>query len=114
MQIKFLTLYGQPIYAESMVDAQCRLLSFWQRSLENSQVKPIRTASIEFSDYAFIEYYDQEKLLNTIDKSVGRNYNTNTPCWYANGKRYEYLESLYEDLSSDNRLMELTITTEDY
>ena len=116
MQIKFLTIYGSPISGESIIAAQCKLLEFWQSSLINDQVKPITMATIEFKEYSFTEYYNQEKLCSEIKRSVPSGYNHlyNKQYWQWARKHYYIFEELYSDLAEDQRLMELTITVEDF
>ena len=75
MQIKFLTIYGSSIHGTSAVDAQCKLLEFWHQSIVDSLVKPIQKAIVEFKDYSFSDYYNQEKLTNEIKKSLPSGYN---------------------------------------
>ena len=115
MQIKFLTIYGSPIHGSTAADAQYELLGFWQRSVGYEQVKPVKKAIIEFSDYSFEEYQDQEKLCKEIKNCTSStfNYEHNTTYWWLAGKRYDVFEDLYDDLAKTHRLMELTITVEE-
>lgn len=114
MQIKFLTIYGSPIHGSSATDAQYELLGFWQRSVGYDQVKTIKKATVEFNDYSFEEYDDQEKLCNEIKKSICSGYNHlhNTRYWQWAGKYYYVFKDLYNDLAKTHRLMELVITPE--
>ena len=112
MQIKFLTIYGSPIHGAGTIEAQYNLLGFWQRSLLNYQVPQLKKAIVEFNDYSFEEYPDQEKLHSEIKRSScshphGMYY------WQYAGKRYDLFEELYNDIAKDHRLMELTITVEE-
>ena len=116
MQIKFLTIYVSPVHGDSVIDAQCKLLEFWQQSIINNHVKPIQKAIVEFKDYSFLDYYNQEKLNNEIKKSLPSGYNHlhNKHFWQWAGKYYYVFEELYNDLADTHRLMELVITLEDY
>lgn len=115
MQIKFLTIYGSPIHGVTALDAQYNLLGYWQNSLLNCQVLPLKKAEIDFTDYSFAEYPDQEKLCKEIKNSVSSsfNYEHNTTYWWLAGKRYGIFKELYDDLAVTHRLMELTITVEE-
>ena len=115
MQIKFLTIYGSPNRGTTAMDAQHDLLGFWQRSLLNYQVLPIKRANVEFKEYSFLEYPDQEKLSSEIKRSIHSGYNHlhGKPYWQHAGKRYDIFEELYNDLAECHRLMELTITVEE-
>lgn len=112
MQIKFLTIYGLSGNGGGHLEAQYNLLGYWRQSLINCRLYPIKQANIEFNDYSFTDYYDQEKLITEI------NYNTSyrlggEQFWQALGKCYDVFEDLYNDLAKTHHLMELTITTED-
>ena len=113
MHIKFLNLYN-PSYTEPC-QVQYELLGFWQKSIVNDQVNFIRKAKVEFKEYSFAEYPDQEKLNSEIKKSLssGYNYLHNTQFWHYAGKQYYVFEELYNALSEDHMLMELTITVEE-
>lgn len=111
MQIKFLTTYRLPGPGDGHIEAQYHLLKYWQQSLANCQMSAIKHATVEFNDYSFIDYYDQEKLIKEI------NYNTSyhledKQFWQAMGKRYDVFEDLYNDLAKTHKLMELVITVE--
>ena len=115
MQIKFLTIYGSPIHGVTEADAQYELLGFWQRSVMYDQVKLIKKATVEFNDYSFYDYPDQEKLCKEIKNSVSSsfNYEHNTTYWWLAGKRYGIFKELYNELAVTHRLMELIITVEE-
>jgi hypothetical protein len=115
MQIKFLTIFGSPVHGDSAINAQGKLLDFWQHSLVNDLVKPIQKATVEFKEYSFFDYYNQEKLNNEIKKSLPSGYNHlhNKQYWQCAGKQYYVFEDLYNDLAEGHRLMELVITLED-
>ena len=112
MQIKFLTIYGSPIHGANAIEAQYNLLDFWQRSLLNYQVPQLKKAIVEFNDYSFEEYYDQERLHSEIKRSSCSNPQ-GMYYWQYAGRRYEVFEELYNDLARDHRLMELVITIEE-
>ena len=115
MQIKFLTIYGSPIHGATEADAQYELLGFWQRSVGYEQVKPIKKAVVEFNDYSFEEYPDQEKLCKEIKNSISSYYKPlhNKQNWTWAGCFYYDFEELYNDLAKDHQLMALTITAEE-
>lgn len=113
MQIKFLTIYN--FYDTDPAQAQYDLLGFWQKSIVNDQINFIHKAAIEFKDYTFEEYPDQERLVNEIRKSVVSGYDSDIKAqfWFIGKKRYTSFEDLYNDLAEVNHLMELIITPED-
>ena len=113
MQIKFLNIYN-PSYTE-LCQVQYELLGFWQKSIVNDQVDFIRKAKVEFKEYSFAEYPDQEKLNSEIKKSLPSGYNHlhNTQFWQYAGNNYYVFEDLYSNLAGDHHLMELVITVED-
>ncbi len=97
MQIKFLT--GRDPKADQIV-AQADLLQQWYKSIENSQIKFIKNANIEFIDYDISDYPDQDKIKKAIM----------TSCGYTEAR---YLE-MYDSIAERIRVMELVITTENY
>ena len=113
MQIKFLNLYN-PSYDEPL-QVQHELLGFWQKSIVNDQVNFIIKATVEFKEYSFAEYPDQEKLNNEIKRSTHSGYlhSQNLQFWQWAGKRYYIFSELYNDLAECHRLMELTLTVEE-
>lgn len=115
MQIKFLTAYYIS-NEDGLILAQEDLLSQWQQSIELSNLKYISRANVEFIDYAILDYPDQEKLKKKFDDSLFKKYNTFTRkyYWYALGNRYEDFDVFYKDIAATHRVMELTITPEDY
>ena len=113
MQIKFLTIYGLSGIGGEHIEAQYNLLSYWRQSLINCRLYPIKQANIEFNDYSFTDYYDQEKLITEINYNTGCRLG-DEQFWQAMGKHYNVFKDLYDDLAKTHRLMELTITTEDY
>ena len=115
MQIKFLTIYGSPIHGASAMEAQCKLLEFWQKAIMHNQISFIQNAKVNFTDYSFDEYaeFAREKLIKEINYKTSYNLN-GKQFWQAFGKRYDVFEELYNDLAVDHRLMELTITIEEY
>ncbi len=115
MQIKFLTIYGSPIHGVGSLNAQYDLLGFWRQSIMNDQVKPIKAAKVEFKEYSFFDYPDQEKLSKEIKKSIYSGYNHlhNKQFWQYAGKCYYIFEELYNDLAETHHLVELVITVEE-
>jgi hypothetical protein len=117
MQIKFLNLYHYFDDVEySKREAQDSLLYMWQRSLQLQQVKFIPSAKVEFKDYSFFEYPDQEKAKKEIQEVYGnKRKKKDGGGWeyYWCGTQYPDLETIYEALSKQKRLMELTITVEE-
>lgn len=113
MQIKFLTIYD---YDTEILQVQYELLDFWRQSIARDQIKFIRKAEVNFKDYTFAEYPDQEKLIKQLKKSVVSGYDAYTASqfWIANARQYNTFEELYEALSKTHHLMELIITPEDY
>lgn len=97
MNIKFVTAYEADTHK---ILAQADLLTLWQKSIENSQIKFIKKADIEFLDYAIYDYQDQDKVRKAL----------------ADGTGYEgeQLEEAYKTLLKQTRVMELVITPEDY
>ena len=118
MQIKFLDLYHDFDDAEySKANAQDSLLYMWQRSLQLKNIKFIPMAKVEFKDYSFFEYPDQEKAKREIQNAYGhKRKKKDGGGWeyYWSGNQYPDLDTLYNALAEQKRLMELTITVEDY
>ena len=118
MQIKFLTLYhdfDDPSYGKSC--AQDNLLYMWQQSLQLRQIKYISNAKVEFKDYSFFDYPDQEKVRKEIHNTYGhkcKNKDDNSFIYRWCEKTYSDLDSIYNALAKQKRLMELIITVEDY
>lgn len=118
MQIKFLTLYHDfedPEYGKN--EAQDTLLYMWQRSLQLGNIKYISTAKVEFKEYSFFDYPDQEKAKREIQNAYGnKRKKRNGGGWeyYWCGTQYPDLDTIYEALSKQKRFMELIITPEDY
>ena len=117
MQIKFLTLYHNFSDKEqNLAEAQRSLLSMWENAIFNSYVKFIPTAKVEFNDYSFFDYPDQEKAKAEIKRAYGskskRFKNSDIQYWWA-GMQYLDLDTLYSALAEQKRFMELVITVED-
>lgn len=117
MQIKFLTLYHDFDDTEhSKHYAQDSLLYMWRRSLQLKQIKFIPTAKVEFKDYSFFDYPDQEKAKKEIHNAYGKKHKNKdgggTEYWWC-CERYYDLDTLYNALAEQKRFMELTITVED-
>lgn len=111
MQIKFLNIYD--FYDIEPMQVQCELLDFWRQSIVNDQINFIHKAKVEFNNYTFAEYPDQEKLSKELNYKTSYHLN-GQQFWQALGKRYDTFEALYNDLAKIHHLMELTITPEDY
>ena len=117
MQIKFLTLYHNFSDQEkNLADAQRDLLSMWQRAIFDCNVPFIPNAKVEFKDYSFFDYPDQEKAKAEIKRAYGseskRFKNSDIQYWWA-GMQYLDLDTLYNALAEQKRFMELVITMED-
>lgn len=117
MQIKFLNLYHDFEGTESSkARAQDSLLYMWQRSIQLGNIKFIPKAKVEFKDYSFFEYPDQEKAKREISNAYGKRRKKNNTdiieYWWA-GEQYPDLDTLYEALAEQKRFMELIITVED-
>jgi hypothetical protein len=114
MQIKFLNIYDYYDIEPSQV--QYELLDFWRQSIVRDQINFIYKAKIEFKDYSFMEYPDQEKLIKQLQKNIVSGYDADieSQFWVIGKKRYISFEELYNYLAKTHRLMELTITPEDY
>jgi hypothetical protein len=110
MQIKFLNIYH---YQDEPCQIQYELLGFWQNAIVHDQINFIHNAKIEFNDYSFVDYPDQEKLNKEINNKTSYHLN-GKQFWQALGKRYEIFENMYNDLAASYRLMELTISPEGY
>ena len=117
MQIKFLNLYHDfDDTGYSKTNAQESLLYMWQRSIQLKQVKFIPSAKVEFRDYSFFDYPNQEKAKREIQNAYGnkRKKKDGSDIEYRwCGTRYPDLDTLYKALAEEKRFMELTITTED-
>lgn len=117
MQIKFLDLYHNFDDADySKAKAQDSLLYMWQRSLQIKNIKFIPTAKVEFKDYSFFDYPDQEKAKREIHNAYGHKRKKKDGGgfeYYWCGTQYPDLETIYAALAKQKRFMELTITTED-
>ena len=117
MQIKFLTLYHDFDNVEySRCEAQDSLLYMWMRSLQLKQIKFISSAEVEFNEYSFFDYPDQEKAKREIQNAYGnKRKKKDGGGWeyYWCGVQYPDLDTIYEALSKQKRFMELTITVED-
>lgn len=118
MQIRFLDLYQDFDDTEySKMQAQESLLYLWQRALQLKQIKFIPAAKVEFKDYSFFDYPDQEKAKREIHnayshkckKKDGGDYEY----WWC-GRQYPDLNTIYNALAEQKRFMELIITVEDY
>ena len=117
MQIKFLTIYhdfGNPEY--NKINTQDTLLYMWQRSIQLKQINFISSAKVEFKDYSFFDYPDQEKAKREIQNAYGnKRKKKDGGGWeyYWCGEQYPDLATLYDALAEQKRFMELTITVED-
>ena len=60
---------------------------------------------LSFKSYDLDKYPDQELLRSEIDD----NYGLNTGYYYYSGVRYDSYEDLFNDLSRDRKILELTI-----
>lgn len=117
MQIKFLTLYHNFINKESnFISAQDSLLTMWRNAVYSQSVPFIPTAKVEFKDYSFFEYPDQEKAKAEISRAYGKTSkrikNNGIQYWWC-GRQYPNLDTLYNALAEQKRFMELTITVEE-
>lgn len=120
MQIKFLTLYhnfnleNNPDYGK--YDAQDTLLYMWQRSIQQGFTKFISAAKVEFKEYSFFDYPNQNKAKNEIIRAYGKKRKKKDgggyEYWWC-GEQYPDLDTLYAALAEQKRFMELTITVED-
>ena len=112
MQIKFLNIYDY--YDVERCQAKYELLEFWQKAIVHDQIDFVHCAKVEFKNYSFTDYPDQEKLCKEIKNSVSSsfNYAHNTTYWWLAGKRYGIFKELYDDLAKTHHLMELIITVE--
>lgn len=117
MQIKFLTLYHNFENPESSIyQAQDSLLYMWQRSLQLKQIKFIPVAKVEFKDYSFFDYPDQERAKREINNVYGHKRKKKDGGgieYYWAGTQYPDLETIYAALAKQKRFMELTVTVED-
>lgn len=117
MQIKFLTLYHDfedPEYGKH--EAQDTLLYMWKRSLQLGNIKFISAAKVEFKEYAFFDYPDQEKAKKEIHNAYGQECKKKDgggyEYWWC-GEQYPDLDSIYKALAEQKRFMELVITVKD-
>lgn len=102
MQIKFLTsICAQGNYEVNKALGQAELLTIWSKCIQSCQIKFINKATIEFIDYDFSDYPDQEKTNKAISEYFGYSY-----------KLLD--EDTYEDFLTKFRILELVITIEDY
>ena len=117
MQIKFLDLYHNfEDTGRSKADAQDSLLYMWRRSIQLKQTKFISSAKIEFKDYSFFDYPDQEKAKREISNAYGHKLNKKDGGgmeYYWCGEKYPNLDTLYKALAEQKRFMELIITVDD-
>lgn len=117
MQIKFLTLYHDFDNVEySKCEAQDSLLYMWMRSLQLKQVKFIPSAKVEFKEYSFFDYPDQEKAKREIQNAYGNKRKKKDGGgidYYWAGTHYPDLESFYRALAEQKKFMELIITVDD-
>ena len=117
MQIKFLNLYHIFDNVEqNRCDAQNSLLYMWMKSLQLKQVKFISSAKVEFKEYSFFDYPDQEKAKREVQNAYGdRRKRKDGGGWeyYWCGTQYPDLNTLYSALAEQKRFMELTITVND-
>lgn len=113
MVIKFLNIYDY--YDTEIMQVQYELLDFWRLAIVRDQINFIHSAKVDFKDYTFVEYPDQEKLTNELRKNIVSGYDAHTKShfWVINKKQYNDFEELYNDLAKTHHLMELTITLED-
>ena len=125
MQYKFLTLYHDFDDKEkNLIDAQRDLLFGWWEITSGclaeksklSQIPFIPEAKVEFKDYSFFDYYDQEKTKEYVKNSYGhkrkKKEGGGIEYWWC-GTQYPDLDTIYNALAAQKRFMELTITTED-
>lgn len=113
MQIKFLNIYDY--YDTEVLQVQYELLDFWRLAITRDQINFIREAKVEFKDYTFAEYPDQDKLIQELRKNVVSGYDSHTGSyfWVINKKQYSNFEELYNELAKTHRLMELIIAIDD-
>ena len=115
MQIKFLTMYhklkDEPV---SKALAQQELLSMWQKSILDQNIKYIDKAHIIFQTYSFTDYLDQERLYRELNIAYGKRVKKKDPIeyWWA-GEQYPDFDTLFKALAQQKMLMELTIIVED-
>ena len=111
MQIKFLNIY---YYDTEISQVQYELLEFWQNAIVHDQIEFIHCAKVEFKNYSFTDYPDQNKLKYELYKSTVSGYDsiTESDFWFADKRCYTSFEKLYNDLAETHQLMELTITVE--
>lgn len=117
MQIKFLTLYHDFDDREhSLYYAQDNLLYMWQRSIQLKQIKFISSAKVEFKEYSFFDYPDQEKARREIGNAYGHKLKKKDGggiVYRWAGKEYPDLDSIYKALAEQKKFMELIITIDD-
>ena len=102
MQIKFKTAY--PINTSPIV-AQTDLLGQWSKSCEADQIKFIKQAVVEFTDYDMREYPNQIQL-----KKEYATYLSTFNSDYSD----ENVNRCFKEFAKKFRILELTITPEDY
>ena len=117
MQIKFLTLYHDfDDESTSKRYAQDSLIYMWQRSIQLKQIKFIPTAKVEFKEYSFFDYPDQEKVKREISNAYGHKLKKKDGggvVYRWAGDEYPDLDSIYKALAEQKKLMELIITVDD-
>ena len=120
MQIKFLTLYHEfDDREQGLLYAQDSLLYMWQRSARLNQIKFISSAKVEFKEYYFFDYPDQEKAKREISNAYGHKLKKKDGggiVYHWAGTEYPDLDSIYKALAKQKKFMELVITIdeEDY
>lgn len=102
MQIKFKTAYH---INTSPIAAQTELLNQWSKSCESDQIKFIKKAIIEFTDYDMCEYPNQTQL----KKEYATYLST-----FNSERSFENIERCFKEFAKEYRILELTITPEDY
>jgi hypothetical protein len=115
MQIKFLTMYHKLKDEEyNSLQAQYELLSMWQRSITQRNIKFIKKAKIMFQTYSFSEYLDQEKLIKELQTAYShKDKRTGIIEYWWGGKQYPDFDTLFKALAKQKRLMELTIEVDE-
>ena len=112
MQIKFLNIYDY--FDIERCQVQYELLEFWQKAIVHDQIDFVHCAKVEFKNYSFIDYPDQNKLKSELHRSTISGYDSliESDFWFANKRCYTDFDELYNDLAKTHQLMELTITVE--
>ena len=114
MVITFLNIYNYNY--DERLQVQWELLEFWKQSIVTDQIDFIHSAKVEFKDYSMYEYPDQVRSRREVSNACVHKINKAGAVsiyWEWAGKRYYSLDKLYEDISVEHRLMELTITVEE-